>query len=70
MKINKNEILKLNDGECYTVPESDYGAAEVWKINERYFLFEIPLYGGIPRYEKSFKLKEIDEMIKIINSWT
>lgn len=27
----KDEILKLKNGEHYTIPESDYGKAEVWK---------------------------------------
>ena len=67
-----DEIKALNDGECYIVPESDYGKAEVWLKNNRYFLFEIPMYGGIPQFHSVFAVrdKSINEMIKIIYSWT
>ncbi len=66
----KEQILKLKNGECYTVPESDYGRAEVWKINNVYVLFSIPLYGGEPAYEQVYGLHRIDEMISSINSWS
>ena len=66
----KEKILQLGNGECYIVPKSDYGKAEIWKINEIYFLFEIPTFGGLPKYEGGYLLTGIDDMIKIIESWT
>ncbi len=66
----KEEILKLKDGECWVWPESDYGKAEVWKINNVYILFEIPMYGGEPRFNNKYRLEYINEMIKEIKSWT
>ena len=38
----KEEILKLKHGEKFIIPESDYGKAEIWFINDIYVLFEIP----------------------------
>ena len=64
------EISNLKDGECYTVPESDYGKAEIWLKHGVYFLFSIPQYGGQPQFESIFKRHEIDNMIELINSWT
>lgn len=66
----KDEILKLKNGECYTVPESDYGKAEIWKINYFYFIFSIPMYGGEPQFEKSFRTGQENDIIGLINSWT
>ena len=66
----KEEILKLKDGECYIVPESDYGKAEIWLKNNVYFLFSIPQYGGQPQFETIFKRYEIDRMVEMINSWS
>ncbi|MEK9207489.1 MAG: hypothetical protein AAB922_03340 [Patescibacteria group bacterium] len=66
----KEEIEKLKDGECYIVPESDYGKAEIWLKNEMYFLFEIPTFGGQPRYVDNYIRRHIDIMIKKIESWT
>lgn len=66
----KLEIEKLKDGERYFVPESDYGKAEICRVNDIYVLFEIPLYGGEPRYSSVFPLWRIDEMIKKIDSWS
>ena len=66
----KEEILKLKHGECYIVPEGDYGKAEIWLINNVYILFEIPMYGGEPQYCDCFIKNHVDEMIDKINSWT
>ena len=66
----KDEILKLNHNECYTVPESDYGKAEIWNIHGHYILFEIPQFGGKPMYVNSYPKYRIDEMMKKIESWT
>ncbi|MCP4763071.1 MAG: hypothetical protein GY870_14945 [archaeon] len=67
---DKEEILKLKDGEEYTIPESDYGKGEIWLKNDTYFLFSIPMYGGEPSFQKAYSLREIDEMIKEYESWT
>jgi len=64
------EISKLKDGESYIVPESDYGRAEIRFINLTYFLFSIPMYGGIPVFEKAYSREQIGEMIKEYESWT
>ena len=68
--MDKYEILKLETGQCYIVPESDYGKAEIWRINNMYFVFEIPMYGGKPVYSRSYKLDQIDKMIYWINEWS
>ena len=67
---DKEEILKLKDGQCYIVPESDYGKAEIWFKNKVYFLFEIPMYGGQPRYSTHFAEHLIDDLIKTYERWT
>ena len=66
---DKDAIEKLKDGESYIVPESDYGKAEIWKKNSMYFLFEIPMYGGEPRFIEAYGTHRIDDMIKQYNSW-
>lgn len=64
----KNKIQELKNGECFVVPESDYGKAEVWYLNGIYFLFEIPTYGGLPRFVGHNS--DIDKLLKVIDSWT
>lgn len=71
MKENpKEEILKLKDGECWIWPESDYGRAEIWRINEMMFVFNIPMYGGVPYYHDAYRVVDVDNLIKEIESWT
>ncbi len=65
-----DEILKLKDGECWIWPESDYGQAEIWFKNERYFLFEIPQFGGNPRYIHNYSKHQINILIEMVKSWT
>ena len=66
---DKEEILKLKDGEKHTVFESDYGKAEIWCCNETYFLFSIPNFGGLPIFEEAFSLSRIDDLISTYKSW-
>ncbi len=67
----KEEILKLHHGQCYTVPESDYGKAEIWKIWENYFVFEMSMYGmSTPSFAKTYRTGQEEEIVELINSWT
>jgi len=66
----KTEILALKHKECVIVPESDYGKVEIWRINDMFILFDIPMYGSKPMYYQSFRLDQIDYMINVINGWT
>lgn len=70
MKDHFNEIAWLNHQGCYTVPESDYGKCEIWRLWDNYLLFEIPTYGGTPIFVKSYPLSQIKEIIKEFESWT
>lgn len=64
------EILLLKSGDSFIVPESDYGKAEVWKINDMYILFEIPMYGGKPMFSGTYSLHQINDLIETIENWT
>ncbi len=66
----KKETLRLKHGEHYVVPESDYGKAEIWLINETYLLFRIPMFGGVPAFWSAYPIHRIDDMINEILSWT
>ena len=66
----KEEIKKLKEGECWIWPESDYGKAEIWCKNQIYFLFEIPLYGGLPSFVGAYHSHSIEDMLGVVNSWT
>lgn len=65
-------ITNLKDGESWTWPESDYGRAEIWLKNGTYFLFEIPMYGGEPRFCESYDRHQvkINELVERVLAWT
>ena len=65
-----DEIKKLKDGECYIIPQSDYGKAEVWLKNNVYFLFEIPFFGGEPVYSKHYYRYQLSLLVQDVESWT
>ena len=67
---DKEQILSLKHGEVYTIPESDYGKAEVWRIHDDYLVFEIPMYGGNPSFISRFTKYTMDAGINEIDSWT
>ena len=62
--------MLLKHGESYTVPESDYGKAEIYRINNVFILFSIPLYGGEPVYENVFGTHRVEDLIERVNSWS
>lgn len=64
------EIEKLKHGEEWTWPESDYGRADIWRLNDRYFLFEIPTFGGTQMFSGSYWPSKIEELVDEILSWT
>ncbi len=65
----KQEILNIKDGQKWIWPESDYGKAEIWKINDIYILFGIPMYGGEPFFIKAYRLSDCQQMIDAVESW-
>ena len=66
----EKELKELSDGYSWIWPESDYGRAEVWRKNDRYFVFEIPQYGGIPQYHSSYGMSYVSDMVALIASWS
>lgn len=71
MTINaKQEILKLKNNESWTWPESDYGKAEIWLMHGMYFLFEIPSFGGEPRYVDTYIATTLPDLIATVEKWT
>ena len=66
----KEEILKLKHGEKFIIPESDYGKAEIWFINDVYILFEIPYLGGSPYFQATYYRTRIDALIDNVETWT
>lgn len=66
----KDKLLALKHCESYIVPESDYGKAEIWRINDVFILFEIPTYGGAPAYVDTYFVNDVDSIIEQIDSWT
>lgn len=65
----KEEILKLKHGEKFIIPESDYGKAEVWRINDILILFEIPTYGGEPMFNDTYYTSQIDALLHNVSCW-
>jgi hypothetical protein len=71
----QRDVKNLRHGEHFIIPEGsndDCGKGEVWRINSRFFLFEIPQYGGEPMFAAHFEANEFgaDALIKMVESWT
>ena len=63
-KIKKLKHLKF----CY-INWSEESSALVYRIENVYILFEIPLFGGEPRYSGTFQEGDEDNIIKIVDRW-
>jgi len=66
----KQNVELLSNGKMFVIPESDYGKAEIWRVNDLYVVFEIPWLGGKPMFFKTYRVSQIEEMILEILSLT
>lgn len=64
----QQEIASITEGGEWVWPESDYGCAEIRKVNGRYEVWGIPMYGGRPYYSETVDTP--DEVVKLVESWT
>ena len=80
-ELDVKALTELKNGQNYIVPESDYGKAEIWLINDAFFVFEIPTFGGQPNFEEVFpftykhkfpekKQKAINDVLDMVYSWS
>ena len=70
MKNHKQNILNLKDGETYFINTGEESGGEIWLKNDVYFLFEVPQYGGEPRYSSHYSKFRIDDLINVVLGWT
>ena len=67
----KDKLIKADNCVPIYLNLFEEGGAEVYKLNyDTFVLFSIPQYGGMARYEDTYNIKDIDSMIKTIESWT
>lgn len=64
------EIKKIQHGQKWIWPESDYGKAEIWRLNNVYVLFGMPMYGGEPFYYNTYLICNISKLLDDVESWT
>lgn len=69
-KLNKESILAIKDGESLNINLGEESGAEIWLKNDRYFLFEIPQYGGMPMFYNCYTLKDVGSIIEAIQTWS
>ena len=67
---DKEQIQSMKEGKTIYLNMVNDGGAQIHKYNYEYQLFEIPLYGGHPRFCNIYERKNIDKMIKEYQSWT
>ena len=63
------EVLSLGQGdECY-IAWSEEGGGEVHRIWDKFFLFEIPQFGGEGYFVGHFSIGEVEKMVRLAHSW-
>lgn len=65
-------LIDLDDNKTAYCPLGEDAAAEVLCYNDYLFLFEIPPYGGEPRFVEAYPQKFLDvkKLIEEIKRWT
>ena len=62
------KLEKMDHGETQYFNWFEGGGAEVLKYNGLYFLFEVPQYGGDPRYYDAYSNPK--DVIDVYSKWT
>ena len=65
---DKDAIRLMPNGTNVYIHLPEESGAEVHRTNGRYVLYEVPLYGGGPRYSGTHNTAE--EVAEMIESWT
>lgn len=63
-------IKKVTDGNEYYWSLGEEAAAVVWRKYDRFFLFEVPQYGGSYRYVRDFREDNLQELVDLVRMWT
>jgi len=59
-------LKKLSHREFYHIDTGEGSGAAIYKIKDKFILFEIPMYGGQERYVDIFG--NVDDLVKCIDS--
>ena len=65
-----DKIKSLRHGEDAFINMFQGGGCMVTYCHNMYMAFEVPLYGGEPRFERGFGENQIPELLKLAYSWT
>lgn len=68
---DKQKLLKMPDMTYAYINWFSDGGGQVARVNfDYYVLFEVPMYGGEPRYTDIYHISKIDELLDLAYSWT
>ena len=56
-------------GECDIFMREE-GGGNVFRIWDTLFLFEIPQYGGQPRFQDAYGTDDAEKLVDCVHSWT
>lgn len=63
-------VCAMKHGDTCWVAEFGDGGGEVYRINDIFLLFEVPQFGGAPRYSGTYRQHEIAKLVASAHSWT
>jgi hypothetical protein len=67
---DKLELAQAKHGDVLYLNWVAEGGAQIYVLNDVYVWFDIPMYGGEPRYQRTFYDYEVFVMLEEIYSYT
>ena len=64
------QLQNMKHTQCQYVNWHEEGGGEVYRVNDVYVLFEIPIFGGEPNYVGTYHRKELNKLVDMAYSWT
>jgi hypothetical protein len=67
---DKQKLLTAHDNSETTVAWSEEGGGLVYRVYDVFVLFDVPQYGGRPRYVETFDESQVDKLLDLVYSWS
>lgn len=67
---DRNNLKALRNGESTHINWFEGGGGEVHRVWDMYVLFEVPQYGGEPRYVDTYHKSQLEDLLEKAHEWT
>lgn len=69
-ELDYQKVAKLRDGETTYIFWSEGGGGQVERVGDKLFVYDVPIYGGIPQLEGVYSIFDYRDVVDFCWTWT